>query len=147
MKTHLKVKIKYLAEESRIIRQEKERWLKKSRRARAKYGDAYGGGWMWNSLHEHRRGVVRSEARISLIAYGFLRGRTYEQIEGNAKTEPDWRRVRDCVRAFNKREVTDKTGSVYLPEDEIEARLQAWMPKKKKKPAPTIETVEQAINF
>jgi hypothetical protein len=56
---HLKVKIKNLAEEARIIRTEerKVRGMEK-----------------WELQH-HRRTVVRDEARRSLIAYAIIRGR------------------------------------------------------------------------
>ena len=62
----LKVKVKYLSEEARIIRKEEHRsW-----------------GSVRESLHLHRTQVVRPEARASHIAYGLLRGKTVEQIEG-----------------------------------------------------------------
>lgn len=36
------------------------------------------------SLHNHRVHDVRDEQRASLLAYGFLRGRSYSTIETNA---------------------------------------------------------------
>lgn len=79
----LKVKAKSLAEEARIIRKEE-------RRAKG----------LRDHLRDHRTGVVRSEARATLLAYGFLRGRTLEQVETRAKTKPDWDKVWSMVRRY-----------------------------------------------
>jgi hypothetical protein len=64
----LKVKIKSLAAESRIIRQEE---------LRSK-------GSLRNSLRLHRVNDVRHETRATLIAYNFLRGIAYPRTEPNA---------------------------------------------------------------
>ncbi len=82
----LKVKIKSLAAEAGIIRLE-ERRAKKCDRLRC-------------SLHEHRVGVVRTEQRLSLLAYAFLRGRPYAAQEKNAARRPDWNRVAKLVEKF-----------------------------------------------
>lgn len=63
----LKVKIKSLSEESRIIRKEELR----SR------------GDLRNSLRLHRVNDVRKECRATLIAYAFLRGISYTRTEPN----------------------------------------------------------------
>lgn len=68
----LKIKLKHLAAEARIIRHE----------ARQVHGME-----RWN-LNHHRTTVVRDEARATLLAYGFLRGREYSQLEG--KRNNDW---------------------------------------------------------
>ena len=61
---YLKVKIKSLAEESKIIRREE----KKNPTFKI-------------HLADHRKGIVRTEARASMLAYGFLRGVPYKKIE------------------------------------------------------------------
>ena len=106
MKTHLKIKIKSLAAEARIIKQEERKW---------RYPHP-----MRESLRRHRRRDVRAEARHSLIAYGFLRGRRYAQIEqpkevwrGHQRGSgpPNWNRVRDLVAKYgdmDKREAAQK---------------------------------------
>jgi hypothetical protein len=66
---YLKVKIKSLAEEARIIR--KEEFKSK--------------GQLQFGLYLHRIGKVRSEARHTQLAYGFLRGRKYSQLEKTSK--------------------------------------------------------------
>lgn len=81
---YLKVKIKSLAEEARIIRKEEKR----------SKGDKREG------LYFHRIRVVRREARHSLLAYGFIRGRKYRQIEATCKTPPDWSEVQRMVLKY-----------------------------------------------
>lgn len=73
----LKIKIKSLSEEARIIRKDENK-AKKLKRP-----------WVIDSLHEHRIHVVRPEVRAANIAYGLLRGKTLEQIEPNRKNIPD----------------------------------------------------------
>lgn len=74
----LKIKLKSLAAESRIIRHEERKSYDKQR----------------CRLHEHRVGEVRREARATHLAYGFLRGVPRLSIERKAKTEPDWDKIR-----------------------------------------------------
>lgn len=82
-KTYLKIKIKSLAEEARIIRHEEKKW--------------YGPSETRTGLYLHRVRDVRSEARAALLAYGFLRGRPYAALEkvGNHRqtNAVDWIRV------------------------------------------------------
>lgn len=75
----LKVKIKSLAEEARIIRLEE--------------GRSEPGSQQQSELHEHRVRDVRKEQRASLLAYAFLRGVPLAACEAKAATEPDWKRV------------------------------------------------------
>lgn len=63
----LRVNIKSLAAEARIIREE-------ARRA----------PWCAAELNRHRRGLLRHQARIAQLALGYLRGRPYRRLE--AKT-------------------------------------------------------------
>jgi len=58
----LKVKLKTLAEEARIIRHEERKYYGMDR---------------WDLQH-HRKTVVRDEARRTLIAYQFIRGRNWK---------------------------------------------------------------------
>lgn len=84
-RTYLKVKIKSLAEEARIIRKE-------TKRARAIS--------IKNGLALHRKGVVRHEARHTHLAYCFLRGREYREIEHKAHEAPDWAKVRKMIEKY-----------------------------------------------
>ena len=95
MSTELKIKLKSLAAEARIIRQEE-----KKRRGK-------NWGSTGNTLHEHRIHVVRPEARATHIAYAFLRGGSLESVEGSAKTEPEWKRVEAMVRKYSWRKLAE----------------------------------------
>jgi len=66
-RTHLKIKIKNLADEARTIRTEE----------RKVHGMA-----KWNLQH-HRKTVVRDAARRTQIAYQFIRGRDYESCSSH----------------------------------------------------------------
>lgn len=53
-------------------------------------------------IADHRREVLRPEARATHLAYGFLRGRTYRQMEANARSTPDLRRVWKLVARYSE---------------------------------------------
>lgn len=89
---YLKIKIKSLAVESRMIRHE-ERKLKK-----------LGKGPETIGLTLHRKSVVRKEARATLIAYGYLRGKSYEAIEPGVTTTPDWAKVKSMVTRYGTKD-------------------------------------------
>jgi hypothetical protein len=80
----LKVKIKSLAEEARIIRKSEKKNAGRTREL----------------LYLHRVQDVRKEQRASLLAYAFLRGVPYKACEPNPKVKPDWNRVRKLVGKF-----------------------------------------------
>lgn len=101
----LKVKIKSLAAEARIIRLE-ERRCGKDDAARC-------------SLHEHRVGIVRTEQRLSLLAYAFIRGRSLSSVEPKSSTPPDWNRVGKLVEKFG---TTD-----YYKRQEQSAAFKEWI--------------------
>jgi hypothetical protein len=97
----LKVKVKSLAEEARIIRLEE---------SRAGKDDV-----LRSDLHHHRVVDVRKEQRSSLLAYGFLRGAEYAAIEPKADTAPEWPRVAKLVSKFG----------VFVWESHPDAKAQA----------------------
>jgi len=85
---YLKVKVKSLAAEARIIRHEEakaRKWKNTTLRV---------------SLAGHRRGIVRSAARHTHLAYGFLRGRPYRTMEAKCAIKPDWKRVQTMVEKY-----------------------------------------------
>ncbi|KPL28072.1 MAG: hypothetical protein AMJ72_05365 [Acidithiobacillales bacterium SM1_46] len=86
MSIELKVKVKSLAEEARIIRKE-ERKLHGLERAR---------------LHDHRVVVVRDAARRTLVAYQYVRGRDWESC---ASQDPytrkrDWPVIAKMIKKY-----------------------------------------------
>lgn len=86
MKTYIKIKIKSLADEAKIIRQEE-----------MKFPGHYK---VREGLYLHRVNCVRPECRASNLAYGFLRGRSYSEIEQNPKTKPNWKRVQRIIEKY-----------------------------------------------
>ncbi len=81
----LRVKLKTLAYEARVIRREER--LAHDRMDLA----------LVESLHNHRTHIVRREARATLLAYQYLRGFKYEAVEADAKTRPWWDAVHRMV--------------------------------------------------
>lgn len=78
----LRVKIKSLAAEARIIRQEEHRALRLSPENPDRLP-------RYRTLREHRKQDVRAAARAALLAYAFLRGRAYATVERpNTITSP-----------------------------------------------------------
>ena len=89
---HLKIKIVSLSAEARLIRKEERRWPGESEHR--------------TTLYLHRTRDVRREGRSALIAYGFLRGRAYRQIEPSNRGDrpgPHWSRVVDLVAKYGER--------------------------------------------
>ncbi len=103
----LKVKIKSLAEEARIIRKAEKKGVRRE------------------SLRFHRISVVRDEARHSQLAYAFVRGRTYAATEQSASA-PEWKKVEAMVEKFAGTHQWC-TELRYCPNaKETRARLQQW---------------------
>src|SRR5690348_6675706 len=98
MKTYIKIKIKSLAEEAKIIRQEE-----------LKFPGEYE---VRRGLYEHRMNSVRPECRAANLAYGFLRGKSYEQIERNPKTKPNWSRVQRIAEKYGAKYFGSELGEL-----------------------------------
>lgn len=104
--THLKIKIKTLAYEARIIRKEERKHLQLARclkvveplevKLMTKHYRAF-----WD-LSEHRKGKVRHAARENGLAYGFIRGRSYAQMEAKCRPDnrPDFKSIEKIARRF-----------------------------------------------
>lgn len=99
MSIHLKIKLKSLAAEARIIKTE-ERKMR---------GPRWGSSYKRSLLQRHRLDVIRPEARCTHLAYGYLRGRTIDQIESCAKTAPDWDRVYVMVKKYGDYSQRDRS--------------------------------------
>jgi hypothetical protein len=104
---HLRVKIKSLAAEARIIRHEERKAL--AYPPKDKYGTGYNHDY--EALRVHRRGVVGVEARHSLLAYACLRGVPYKVVEPKVRIDcvigqyldgnlPDWTKVKEIAIRF-----------------------------------------------
>lgn len=109
-RVYLKVKIKSLAEEARIIRKEE----KKNK-------------YFKEGLADHRKGVVRYEARHAILAYSFLRGRKYSEIENKCHTAPDWPRFMELVKKYGYMWDADISNVEYSKKKEEEReRAKDW---------------------
>lgn len=86
-----RVKIRSLMEEARIIRHEEKR---------ADRGPDH------DSLHLHRVGLLRSEARSTQLAYAYYRGVPYTATE-TTNREVDGKRVRDIIRSLTYKQLAD----------------------------------------
>jgi hypothetical protein len=80
----LRVKVKSLGDEARIIRKEELRTH----------------GQMRFELWHHRVSVVRSEARHAHLALGFIRGRSLEQMEPKSDIPPQWDKIHAMCKKY-----------------------------------------------
>lgn len=89
-RTYLKVKLKSLAAEAKIIRAEE----KKAK----KYKDQE----LLSGLELHRKDVVRSAARHTLLAYAFIRGVPYKKVESKCEKAPDLKRIMSMIQKYGE---------------------------------------------
>lgn len=128
MSTYLKVKIKSLAEEARIIRLEEQKKIGFSRHVRDLVADGVNDAPVaesavalghYHGLHHHRTVDVRTEARAAQLAYAFLRGRDLLKVEPHLATpnakRPRWDRVKKLVERY------------YEGGEDVLARLDEWV--------------------
>ena len=94
-RAYLRVKVKSLAVEARIIRADIRKY---NRRYSARQHDADKA--ILGGMMSHLRQDVSPEARASQIAAAYLRGKAYATVEPTAKKEPDWKRVTTNVKTF-----------------------------------------------
>lgn len=92
----LKIKVKSLAAEAGIIRNQMSKLKGKNWSHLAK------------PLQEYRRGSLRAEARDTHIAYGFLKGRSYFQIESTVKRPADWENIARMVKKCGNTSLVNK---------------------------------------
>jgi hypothetical protein len=87
---YIKVKILSLAAEAKIIR-------KQEQKARS-----HGNRSLRIGLADHRRGIVRHEARHAQLAYGFLRGMPYKKMEAKCHPGcgPDFDKVKSSIERY-----------------------------------------------
>lgn len=95
-RTLLKIKGLSLAQEARIIKR-----MQKKRPARAQ------------EMHNHRVNVVRPLARSTHLAYGFLRGKTKEDMELTCYTKPNGLAIRQLVNRYG---ITTPLGALDDPD-------------------------------
>jgi len=92
----LKVKLKTLAEEARIIRLEERRANKKQ---------LY---YFQSELREHRVLAVRNESFLTLLAYQYLRGKSFAKSFPECRRDIDWDRVRSMIKKYGSYVIADE---------------------------------------
>lgn len=105
----LKIKIKSLAEEARIIRCEEKkfkangRFKNSSRRTETNF-----------ELHEHRISIVRPELRNCYLAYAFIRGKKRVSVERNCYVDPNYAEIARLAYTYGyaKLRIIDKASFV-----------------------------------
>lgn len=93
----LRVKVKSLAEESRIIRSEASKvFIRRNDDGRPVIEDVM----EKNALLNHRVFDVRKEARDAQLAYAMLRGRRYGEVEEKYYEQPNWENILRLAKKF-----------------------------------------------
>lgn len=92
LRVYLKIKIKSLSQEARIIRDEERKPFYDR--------DDCGYSPSQEGLHNHRVTVVRRETRHTLLAYAFIRGVPYKRVEAKCHEAPDWKAVKRMVAKY-----------------------------------------------
>lgn len=124
-KLKLKIKLKHLAAEQRIIKDEEYK-LKSSAADIGPYSP-------FESIQLHRKLDVRPEIRATHIAYGLLRGKKLNTIEQprNQKSltrkpyrSPDWKKVAAMLKKYGDKKLSDFRDQI----EEMEAanRCNEW---------------------
>ena len=115
---YLKIKIKSLADEAQAIRAEERKVSRHFKNAKTEE-HRYDHALTVQGLRDHRVGIVRDEARASLVAYGFLRGIPYERIERPSRySHLMWRRSLEIAQRFSAN-----------PAEKTKKLFEAWKPK------------------
>lgn len=97
----LRVKIKSLAQEARIIRLEEQRCRDSMTRAAGRDEQVAALAFSFQSLRAHRVNDVRRESRYSLLAYAMIRGKALRQAEKKSDaTKIDRQKLADLFRRF-----------------------------------------------
>lgn len=86
----IRVKILSLAAEAKIIRKQEQKARKHGNRS------------LRLGLAEHRKGIVRHEARHAQLSYGFLRGTPYKAMEAKCHPGcgPDFKKVWSSIERY-----------------------------------------------
>jgi len=95
----MKIEVKTAAARAQILKEEEQfaRW-----RARGAKANANREKYLAKStlLHNKRVNKVRNDARSLHLAYGFLAGHAYRDIEPISYVQPNWVRVQELVLAY-----------------------------------------------
>lgn len=113
--TLAKVNVMSLAAEAKLNRIEANK-----AKARNRKSVAY-------KLDDHRRGHLRREARAANLAYAFLKGRDYKQVEAKCHEIPDWQRVERKIIQFGATRSDDESWQETQSRlDALRAQFKEW---------------------
>lgn len=104
----LKIKIKSLAAESKMIRREelKEKEANRAHRMHTEQPTSYVADSMREELYRHRVDVVRPHCRLAHLAYGLIRGKTRQQMEAKSPdlSDNDKKQIKEMIRKYGPRQ-------------------------------------------
>ena len=108
MLEYLKVKVMSISDEQKIIRREEQlaKYKARANRARIQEGKAAEDPARYTEvnrgLHAHRVIDCRKELRSSHLAYGFVKGLKYRQMEPLAYAQPNWDRIERLIEKYGE---------------------------------------------
>jgi hypothetical protein len=128
----MKVRIKELAQEAKFIRLEENKIKKEKEYLKQKFPDAIEGlhysdlcSDFWK-LKSHRKVNVGEAARAAQLAYGFLRGIPYSEIESKRKPEKEYRFKSDIVPEVKR--LVNKFGNLYsYMKESYDDEVEKWL--------------------
>ena len=126
MSIELKIKLKHLALEPAIIRNEEQKLLKQIRSGRV--NDTVPLRIKYESLYRHRVWNVRNEARATELARAYLAGKDYKSVENKRKPENESKFVRYIIPRIaamamkygTSNKVTDNDILVWCTKDDLQ---------------------------
>lgn len=148
MRVYLKIKIKSLAAEAAIIRQEENRCRRSQAYAKAHDNEADKEQWGLTrfGLASHRRFEVRPESRHAGLAYGFLKGRSYAQMEVWCHEAPDFERIAKLAERFGEGDRREIAQRFQQWQDQAKEHLKtATKPVFERKPKPPYIAPQTAV--
>lgn len=119
----LRIKLLSLASEAKHIRRWERRLLAAARSGKAP--DAKDRFW---SIRNHRKDDIAPEARATVLAFGFLRGRPYKTMEQRRYSDPNWSQI---LRMATEYGATEGTRLTFTDEDWKAWRAAAGVPDKR----------------
>lgn len=126
--SYLKVKIKSLTAEARIVRHEERKILGSARWYRRRDFETQANTPSaeqescyidYQGLHCHRTENIRRETRSALLAYSYLHGRMFKSTENMLmKKPPSWSRIVALVKKYD---------SLCRTKEEVQRDLAMWL--------------------
>lgn len=129
--TFLRIKIKHLALEPELLKLEMQKTRRRAmlkllhkaldlskeletlpddpRRNQINGGLVYEDPWLAIELRNHRLQAIRPEARAAQLAYAFIRGKSYNEIEPTSKWSPQINRIAELIVKYGDH--TDKNAA------------------------------------